>query len=130
MFRGRGRLLHRPPVSAPARDVSPSAGALIGRTGVRRYCRAGPTLAMRRCAPFAVRSPTRAALLEPVTLMTAPFMTTRITRRLSGALFLCLTALAACKTQEPKVVRHRGLVLPPVDKGWAPASVTTVRGVP
>jgi len=57
-------------------------------------------------------------------------MTTRTTRRFSSALFLCLTALAACKTQEPKVARHRGLVLPPVDKAWAPESVTSVRGVP
>jgi len=62
--------------------------------------------------------------------MTASTMTIPITRRLSGALFLCLIALAACNPREPKVARHRGLVLPPVDKSWRPESVTVVRGVP
>jgi L,D-transpeptidase YcbB len=62
--------------------------------------------------------------------MTALNMMTTIARRSSGVLFLCLTALAACNTHEPKVARHRGLVLPPVDKSWRPESVTNVRGVP
>ena len=62
--------------------------------------------------------------------MIAQLMTTRTTRRLSGAFFLFLTALAGCNTHEPKVARHRGLVLPPVDKSWRPESVTNVRGVP
>lgn len=57
-------------------------------------------------------------------------MTAHMTRRASTALLLFVAALAACKSPEPKVARHRGLVLPPVDKGWAPESVTTVRGVP
>ena len=57
-------------------------------------------------------------------------MFARATRRLPAALLLCLTALAACKSHEPKVARHRGLVLPPVDTSWRPESVTVVRGVP
>src|SRR6478752_5156291 len=92
--------------------------------------RTGPTLAMHRRAPFVVARALRAALLEPVLSMTASTMTIPITRRLSGALFLCLIALAACNPREPKVARHRGLVLPPVDKSWRPESVTVVRGVP
>jgi len=62
--------------------------------------------------------------------MNVSSMKTRLARPLAGALFLGLTALAACNTHEPKVARHRGLVLPPVDKSWRPESVTTVRGVP
>src|SRR5690242_16389907 len=40
-----------------------------------------------------------------------------------------LTALAACKKHDPKIELHRGLALPPVDKCWAPESVTSVRCV-
>lgn len=62
--------------------------------------------------------------------MTVSNMTATVARPLAGALFLCLTALTACRSHEPKVARHRGLVLPPVDKSWRPESVTSVRGVP
>ena len=39
-----------------------------------------------------------------------------------------LLALGACKRQ-PKVARHRGLVLPPVDTSWSPQTLVAVRGV-
>jgi murein L,D-transpeptidase YcbB/YkuD len=58
------------------------------------------------------------------------FMTSRTNRRLGVALLAGLTALAACKKHDPGIELHRGLALPPVDKAWAPESVTTVRGVP
>ena len=61
--------------------------------------------------------------------MTASFITARASRRLASALLLSLVAFSACK-RAPKVVRHRGLVLPPVDKSWSPQTLLSVRGVP
>ena len=60
--------------------------------------------------------------------MIVPFISARTTQRLASTLLLSLVTLGACR-REPKVARHRGLILPPVDKSWSPQTVTTVRGV-
>ncbi|MFL5560868.1 MAG: murein L,D-transpeptidase [Gemmatimonadaceae bacterium] len=62
--------------------------------------------------------------------MTRSFMIPRAARRLGTALFVALSALAACNKHDPKIEMRRGLALPPVDTTWAPESVTNVRGVP
>ncbi len=61
--------------------------------------------------------------------MNASLISPRTTRRLGLALLLAVAMVGGCR-RGPKVAKHRGLVLPPVDKSWSPQTVTAVRGVP